>query len=186
MEPNEAVGIVEGWLTDVQNSGATTVAIAVLQRDLARLKQEVGASVEDYKLNHQGRIAEFQAQALRRSDLTRGLLDSGREALNALVLVNGGAAVALLGVLGAIVGRPSAAANSEQLALPLLLFGLGVLLGVVGFGMRYISWAALDAAKNRLAIATTWIAAILVVVGYVSYGFGVYQAYAHFHAAFAA
>jgi len=65
----------------------------------------VGQSIELRKLEYQRMLAHYDAQTKHGIEMFKSVIESGREALNALVLVNGGAVVALLGFMGATLSK---------------------------------------------------------------------------------
>jgi len=73
--------------------------------------------------------------------MLKSVLEAGKSALQSLLIINGGAVVALLGVLSNLVGKTNGSEFAVRLALPLLLFGIGVLAGAIGFALRYLSQA---------------------------------------------
>ncbi len=134
-----------------------------------------------------GTSLEQQKIELQRSlEISRSANEAGKDALNASLLINGGAVVAVLSFLGATVGK--GAANSLGLALtkPLLAFGAGVLLSAVAFGARYLTGFSqnLNVERRPLAIKLNVLTVALAIFAYVAFSTGVYQAYLAFDAFF--
>jgi len=128
-------------------------------------------------------LAHYSAKTQHSIEMLKAVLEAGKSALHALLIINGGAVVALLGVMSSLVGKSDGAAFARYLSLPLLQFGIGVLLGAIGFAFRYLSQACYSESKNpddKLHLAGDWLryAAILsAIAGYVLFGFAVTNAY---------
>lgn len=86
-------------------------------------------------------LAHYTAKTQHSIEMLKAVLEAGKSALHALLIINGGAVVALLGVLSNLVGKAGGSDFAIALALPLLLFGIGVLAGATGFAFRYFSQA---------------------------------------------
>ena len=62
-----------------------------------------------------------------RVELFRSVIEHGRDALKAAILINGAAAVALLAFIGKIWSMKNSLSTADPLAYALLVFGSGVL-----------------------------------------------------------
>ncbi|WP_218669160.1 hypothetical protein, partial [Xanthomonas axonopodis] len=67
----------------------------------------------------------------------KSVLDTGKSAIDALLIINGGAVVVLLGMLSNLAKESNGDELARYLALPLLQFGLGVLCAAATFALRY-------------------------------------------------
>ena len=105
---------------------------------------------------------------------------AGKEAINAAIIINGGAVIALM----AFVGN-SAARYGHQIvnlaATPLLLFGIGVFCGGVAFGTRYVSQFLYARPQNKKLVmlghvfnGVSW---IVTTGSFVIFAVGVFIAY---------
>ena len=185
MEPAEIIDKLKTALHDVKSTGQETVAIDALVRYLESLRTGAGQSIEYQKLKHQRTLAHYDARTKHSIEMFKSVIESGREALNALVLINGGAVVALLGFMGATISKGLPPALGSALTQPLLQFGLGVLMGALGFGARYFSQAFYSGEKDKFGGAFTVVAIIFALVGYALFGCGIYGAFRAFSAQFA-
>lgn len=128
-------------------------------------------------------LADFAARNQHSIEMLKAVLEAGKSALHALLIINGGAVVAMLGVMSNLVGKPGGAMLAKYLALPLLQFGIGVLLGAIGFAFRYLSQACYshsNSPSDRNDRAGDWLryAAILsAIIGYVIFGFAIANSY---------
>jgi hypothetical protein len=117
-------------------------------------------------------LAEYDAQVRSHLEAFKATIESGREALNALLLINGGAVVALLGFVGAMASKTNGMAVAASMRAPLLRFGTGVLLGALAFGMRYLAQAFYASDMNRWGHAFNALSISLAIAGYVVFGWG--------------
>lgn len=161
-------------------SGQNAVGIEALQKYLEDLRTHATSSVELRKLEQQRSLAHFDAQTKHAIEMFKSVMDAGREALNALVLINGGAVVALLGFMGATIAKGFPASLGMQLTRPVLFFGLGVLMGALGFGVRYLGQACYSGQRRTLGNVFNVTSSLSAVVGYILFGSGVYAAYSAF------
>jgi hypothetical protein len=185
MEPAQVVDKLKSALNEAKQGGLTAVEIDSLEKFLEELRKDAGHSVETIKLEHQRNLALYDAQTKHGIEMFKSVIESGREALNALVLINGGAVVALLGFMGATVSKGLPAALGASLTWPLLHFGFGVLMGALAFGTRYLSQALFAIQKQRAGNVLNGIAITFAVSGYVLFGTGIYRAFIAFAKQFA-
>ena len=107
----------------------------------------------------------------------KSVIEAGREALNALILINGGGVVALLGFLGATISKGLPATLGLQLAPSILLFGIGVLSGGLSFGLRYMTQFCYAYNWNKTGTTLNIAANSAAITGYILFGCGIYTAY---------
>jgi hypothetical protein len=186
MDAKDAIAKLKNDLSVVRNDGRKTVHIEALQAYLADLERDACASLELQKLGFQGTLAQYDATSKSNLEAFRTVVEASREALNASLLINGGAVVAILSFLGATVGKGSASASlGLALTLPLLAFGSGVLAAALSFGTRYVA-QYFYGLKRALFAGSFHIFTVALAVGaYGSFGIGVYKSYLAFSAYFA-
>ena len=73
------------------------------------------------------------------NDLFRSVIELATISLKAVLLVNGGAAIALLAFLGNIASTQPRSSLVSILAFALLCFTIGVLVGLIGMGISYLT-----------------------------------------------
>ena len=133
MDAKEEIERLKSSLVALRESGRKTVPIEVLQTYLAQLELGTAQSLEAQRLELQKALAHSEATNRFNLEVTRSANEAGREALNASLLINGGAVVAILSFLGATVNKGVASALGLALTKPLFMFGSGVLLGLYRF-----------------------------------------------------
>jgi hypothetical protein len=185
MEPAQVIEQLQKELVGVKAKGQDTVTIAALESYLDGLRSSASQSIEFQKLETQRSLAQLDVQTKHSIEMFKAVVESGREALNALVIVNGGAVIALLGFMGAVISKGLPQSLGLGLTLPILQFGIGVLMGAVGFMMRYFSQACYATDKKKCGDAFRWVAISVALIGYGLFGFGIYGAYCAFSIQFA-
>ena len=139
MEAIEIINILKIELADYKAKGLKSVDIDSLERYLEVLGADTGQSIEFQKLQYSRTLAHYDAQTKYNLEFFKSVIDSGREALNALVLINGGAVVALLSFISITLSKGLSFELGSNLKCSILYFGIGVLMGALGFGGRYFT-----------------------------------------------
>ena len=141
MESKEVIEAFRKQLDQVEGQGGQQVQVSALRAYLNALEKDADSSQEYRRQEHEGMLAHYTAKTQHSIEMLKAVLEAGKSALHALLIINGGAVVALLGVLSNLVGKAGGSDFAIALALPLLLFGIGVLAGATGFAFRYFSQA---------------------------------------------
>lgn len=134
-------------LKEAEEDGLTTIQTSTLHSifdDLESQLSEGGAQphpleLEKFRSDLAGSLA-FQTHA-HNWDLEgfRQVLALGQSALKSIMLLNGGAAVALLAFIGNLISRSGASENIATFADSMNLFVVGVFLAVVAYATTYLS-----------------------------------------------
>lgn len=167
----------------MEKQGQTHVPVTGLRRFLVALEADAGKSTEYRRQVHEGTLANFTAKNQFNLEMFKSVLDTGKSAIDALLLINGGAVVVLLGMLSNLAKEDRGDELARYLALPLLQFGLGVLLAAATFALRYFSQAAYSESEEhddkhyKLGDRIKYAAIATGVSGYVLFGFGIANAY---------
>lgn len=183
MESQELINEFRKQLDQVEAQGDQQIQVAALRSYLNALEKDASTSQEYRKQEHEGMLAHYAAKNQHSIEMLKAVLEAGKSALQSLLVINGGAVVALLGVFSSLAGKDGGDALARYLSLPLLQFGLGVLVAALGFAFRYFSQACYSeskAEKDTYQKAGDWFryAAIFsAVTGYVLFGFAVVNAY---------
>ncbi|KAF3978674.1 MAG: hypothetical protein HFP77_00705 [Methylococcales symbiont of Iophon sp. n. MRB-2018] len=134
--------------------------------ELEKYKADLSKGVEDHKIHNQWGFELFRATLL-----------TGQSALKSAILINGGASIALLTFIGNV--KDNSITNVAQLAEPLEIFLLGVLLAAIASGATYLAqwFFASRIPWQRIGGNVSNVTAILFVLGsYGSFLCGVLQA----------
>ncbi len=93
------------------------------------------AEKEDSNITIDFRLAHYQAEIQSNTQMFASVLDYGKHALNSAMIINAGAAVALLSLIGNIIGGDPSAGSSYSTAV--LWFVFGVLSAAIATGGAY-------------------------------------------------
>lgn len=124
------------------------------------------------------------------SQMFRSVIDYGRDALKAAMLINGGAAIALLAFVGTIWSKKSAEAAAGSLACALASFSFGVLVAAVACAFAYCAqhfyadrtynWLV-DRERSKKAHLRgrvfQWLCLAFVAISFLFFGNGVFVSY---------
>lgn len=184
MESQALIDEIRKQLDQVEKGGNTQVSVAGLREYLSALERDASESMEYRRQQHAGMLANHSAQVQRSLEMFKAVLESGKSALHSIVIINGGAVVALLGVMSNLAGKDSGKVLAGYLALPLLEFGLGVLSGGLGFAFRYFSQACYsEATRSETDRFSAWgdrfryCAICSALAGYLLFGVAIVNAY---------
>ncbi|QIK80890.1 hypothetical protein G7069_04305 [Lysobacter sp. HDW10] len=183
MEPVELINEIREELKRVEESGQTHVPVTGLRQYLSALELDAQYSFEERRRSHEGTLAHYAAQNQFSLEMFKSVLETGKSAIDALLIINGGAVVAMLGVLSNLAGKSTGDTLARHFALPLLQFGIGVLLAACCFAFRYFSQAAyadseaLSDKYRKRGDRLKCVAVVVGVAGYIAFGFGIANSY---------
>nr|BDD47823.1 hypothetical protein 10 [Gammaproteobacteria bacterium] len=195
MEAHELISDLRRQLNDLEKKGHSAVQVAGLRAYLDVVERDAENSKEHINREHEGMLARYSAQVQQALEMFKAILETGKTALNSIVLINGGAVVALLGVMSAVAASDSGKKLAANLAAALLLFGFGVLCGAVGFASRYFSQvfyaesyreriSGTDEAAAKRTSSREWyghrfrdLAIVIGISGYILFGVAVVSSY---------
>jgi hypothetical protein len=166
MDDQTGLKILRDELAKVKAQGQESLSVEVLDQVIIGLQEQAGTSLDHRKLHAQHILAQYDADVRSGIEAFKATVESGREALNALLLINGGAVVALLGFVGAMAAKPNGLAVATSMRAPLLRFGVGVLLGAVAFGARYVSQALYASNMRKAGHVANAVSIALSAAGY--------------------
>src|SRR6267143_3663544 len=117
-----------------------------LRRLVLQQAHEIGSE------NVRAALAEYQVDTQRSFEVFRAGTTTGAEAIKAVTLINGGAAVAVLAFIGHLVSIRATPVAVMNFAEPLALFVIGVLASVLGSGVTYlVHWCYVTALSYEFA-----------------------------------
>ena len=186
MEAKDLIDAIRQALNQAEGSGHTQLQIPAFKQYLAALEKAAGESKELRQLDHASSLAHFNATSSHNIEMLKAVLEAGQSALQAVIVINGGAVIALLGVMSNLAVKDGGALLARYLALPLLQFGAAVLCGALGFAFRYFSQAmygeaAFDSTReskfSRWGDCFRYTAIAAALGGYVLFGFGIFNSY---------
>lgn len=160
-----SINAFEDYLSSIEkeNDAESKYSDMKLERDLAIFSAE-----NDRNIAH---ASNLTARSL---ELFKSVIQVGQSALKASMLINGGAAVALLAFMGKIWGTSTSSEVAGSISMAIFLFCIGIFLSALASGITYLSQTLHSIEKanvaNRLNVIT-----IFLVLG--SYSIFIYSSY---------
>jgi hypothetical protein len=159
MESQGLIQKIRTAVVDAQAKGYSVVPIPTLLTFLDDLASHATVSVAAAKFQSDVTLESYKGQQQASLELFRSVVQAGQATLRTAMIINGGAAAALLAFIGNIWSRASAAGVptagpdismlTRQLGRPLVLFTFGVLLGAVAMGTTYLTQVAFKTSEQR-------------------------------------
>ncbi len=117
------------YLEQLKKSAEVEIEVS---RELARYAHE--RNLEHYR-------STIQTVSKSSASMFSAVLETGASAVKSVILINGGAAVALLAFLSNAWGKGIVNSGMNILSYSLYMFGLGVFFGAISMGFRFLSQA---------------------------------------------
>lgn len=130
------------------------------------------------------RESRHKAQLETDLEVFRAVFVYGQAALKTTILINGGAAIAVMAFLARYIGVENQVANMQFFLYALLVFGFGVLLGAVTTGFTYLTQSFFAHRKDKLGFSFQVLSLILGLLSLSAFGLGVWFSYQGFGSAF--
>lgn len=134
MSAMNAVTSLRDEIDQLQEQGYETIAIDPLLKALNQAIER-GEHTLNYDLTNHAHTLEFERNS--KMEMFKSVITTGQSALRAAMLLNGGAAVAMLAFVGKLVEHSSS--SSSAVATAVFLFAIGALLGAMATGSTYLS-----------------------------------------------
>lgn len=191
METKELIENLRKQLKLLEDKKESSVKISGLKDYLDAMEVNSTDSNEYLKRQHEGMLAQYSTNTQWETELFKAVIESGKSALHSIIIINGGAVIALMNVMSRLVGKPSSDKLAASLAEPMLYFGLGVLAGGFGFALRYISQSLYTAdfitttdTYNIGGHIVHWLTLSTAFSGYTLFTFGIVGAFNAFSSTF--
>ncbi len=191
MNAKEVIDDLGGALAEVKEQGQKVVSVAALESYLANLKghvEKVGeldrikldSDLASFRAEHERILAHYDAQQKHSVEIIRSVFAYGQAALKSSILINGGAAAALLAFIGKIWSEETGQAAVNALTNALVLFSFGVLAGAIGTAATYLSQLSYTSSWTKIGVGFHVLTILIVAAAYVLFGLGSYEAYESF------
>ena len=177
------VSIHKQALTETKSQGHETVSIDAMENYLTLFEKDLEQENYYNSLDHELKLAKFQVendqyiahtnnQTIHAAEMFKAVITAGQSALKASMIINGGAAVALLAFAGRIWETTTSETVASSLTNGIIFFCFGVLIAAISTGTTYLSqlafsleWLGVGRSFNIISIA-------LVFFSYVLFGAG--------------
>ena len=162
MKNTELLQEIRRQVAVLRQAGSAFVDIASLDRYLAEMEELASREpngldalkIEQNRAELQIRLAEHSQREQSRLEGFKATIAAGQAALRAAILVNGGAAAALLAFIGHVATAPTGRFEAGAGAPALLCFVGGVLAAAMAAGSTYLAQAYFQ--HNREKPAQVW------------------------------
>ena len=183
MNSQELLESMRQEVARVKATGQQGVTLDDLDNYFSRFQQCTSAGSSDQltvapqKAQYEMALAHYNWQKDSSLEMFRSVINAGQSALKAAMLMNGGAAVALLALLGHAASDASTKSLVAKLASPLFLFVLGVLSSCVATGVNYVTQSLHSRRNTKIAHTTNVVGMLLVAAAYSVFAYASYVAY---------
>ena len=186
MKNKDLIAVLRAEANAAISRGEKELSLAAYEKYLAgmeELSDDQGnldsLMFEKYRAKVQVDLAAYQHQSAEAVELLRSVVSGANEILRSLMLLNGGAAVALLAFAGHLVSSGSGAAASP-LGPPLLKFVFGLVVTGLSFGSVYLVNLTFYRGHRALGNWLRGLTALLMLLALGFFGYGCYTAAAVF------
>ena len=132
-ETRELIALIRRDIGIVRAEGATSVTIASLEVFLATVEDFIAKhpnaeipTIEQARLQHASNLAWYEAKAASSRELFQSVIAMATLTIKSLILINGGAVVALLAFIGHLATSATGRPAIHAFAAPLQWFVIGV------------------------------------------------------------
>ena len=174
-----AIQIIRGQLRALRQEGGSSVTAESLEQlldhlDSGQAEKDIAALVDAEK---EVALAKRRAKANAQLELFKSVIQSGESARKSFFLLNGGAAVAVLALIGHLSTSTITAAQVNKFAVPLLFFACGLLLVALASGGTYLVQKAYADSRKRRADVINILGMWVCFFSLVAFSVGCYFAY---------
>ncbi|MBV1898641.1 MAG: hypothetical protein KUG63_04625 [Cycloclasticus sp.] len=187
MKAIEVITEIREALSQTKEQGHSTVSIDAMENYLMLFDKDVENDTYYKSLNHEAELAKFKAENDRNIahannetahslEMFKSVITAGQSALKASMLINGGAAAALLAFTGKIWKSPTTEVVANSLTSSIFIFCLGVLCAALATGTTYLSQLAFSSDSPKLGHSINAFNILIVLSSFVLFGFGAFRA----------
>ncbi|EOC1797619.1 hypothetical protein [Vibrio fluvialis] len=164
-------------LKQTKDQGRDAISISAFESYLSAIESEGDEHSKFTQMQLEHDLAIFKAENDRNialannktaSDLEmfRSVITSGQAALKASMVINGGAAVALLAFMGKIWGSSITTGVASSLSGSTFMFCIGIILGALASGTTYFSQCLYNVDKIKIGNIINVVTIIMVLASY--------------------
>lgn len=188
---NKLIEIIKADVLAVKNQNKDVLSVDAMLNYLDHLDNDLGndqkidqnrfdADIAAFKAENERNIAQYEAEQQHSIELLRSVISYGQAALKSAILINGGAAVALLAFIGNIWLKAITPEAVTSLTNSIALFAFGVLAAALGTAGSYFTQYCYSESHTRTGIGFHLTTIMLVLGAYVLFGFGACESYHSF------
>lgn len=188
MDAKTLIKIMKDQIQASKNEQLSSFTIEQIEQWVNSLESETESQgqeyspikIEEYKLTHQSKLEGYKAQNQMNIEMFRSVIQYGQASLKSAILINGGAAVALLAFIGKIWSDEKSKIVINELSYSLTLFVFGTLAVAVATGITYIAQSLFNEGKIKIAHCVNGLIISLVIGSYIIFSLGVFSTYVIF------
>lgn len=150
MYEKETIQEIKKVIVDLKNKGHQSMSVDVFISYLDEFENNIGnynnfsrnkfeSQLALHRAEHERNLAHYDAQQQHALEMLRAVIGYGQAALKSALLINGGAAAALLAFIGNIWAKGITAAAVVPLTNSIVFFAFGVLSAALGTGTTYVT-----------------------------------------------
>jgi hypothetical protein len=186
MDARELIRLIRLNIARLRTEGAASVTIASLETLLAAVETHIAqhpndplieVAIENARLEQALEIAVFESRSASALELFKSVIATAKVAIKSLLMINGGAAVALLALIGHLATTLSHGIAIQALAVPLAYFVSGVWFAATFAGLVALSQKLFAENWNRTGNASAGVSIFLGILSLAAFARGSYLAY---------
>lgn len=146
MEAKELLSTIKADIDAAKNEGVSSLDVDLLNNYLSSFETKTAHSeyermitLAKFKEDSENYRADINHQAGAELAMFKSVITTGQSALKASLIINGGAALALLALFGKIWGSQTGQLIIDSMALAIMMFSKGVLYAAFATGGAYLS-----------------------------------------------
>lgn len=185
MNTKEVLETVKKAVLDVKQQKQDVISVDAMTHYLETLiidteGQESETSLAAFHAEHNAKIEEYKADQLHDTEMFRSVINFAGSALKSAMLINGGAAVALMAFIGNIWTKVTAVAAVTSLTNSVFYFAFGVLAAALATMMSYFTQYFYHHGPEKLGVAFHVVSTITGIGSFVLFGWGAFEVYTAF------
>lgn len=190
MKVEEIIEELENELRNAKGAGVEQIPIENFElfvSEMARIAKSTPSdisreafTIENYRARREDWLSRRDLRRRQNERMPEYTINTGEQALKAMLTVNGGAAIALLAYLGSFAKSDVALPVPASMILALQLFVGGVLCAMAAFGSRFFSQAGFGSefgpGSAKIGIHGRRVAILLGALSFLGFGIGGFTA----------
>jgi hypothetical protein len=179
MDAHSPIHRLREFLQKLRLEGQESVDIDQLLEFLSSIGSSRSLDPELRKLQHESNLAKYKADVDGELEMFRSVIDAAKVALSTSILINGGASVSLLALIGNLAAKAESTFTAVQstLVVAMAAFAGGVLSGALATGTTYLAQYCYQWEWKRAGAAFHALTILLIVAAYAAFATGIYFAY---------
>lgn len=187
MKASDVLKEIREALEPIKEHGQTTFSIDAMENYLKLFDKDVENDTYYKSQDHESRLAQFKAENERNIaqannetahslEMFKSVITVGQSALKSSMLINGGAAAALLAFTGKIWETTTSELVANSLTTSIFIFCLGVLCAALATGTTYLSQFSFARGWLKLGHSINTFNIIVVLSSYGLFCLGAFKA----------